>query len=83
MSRIIAAAILREGRIHTLPAPAQHHDIIQRMRAEGFTHNVHFQEVLGFLDDRGQFITREDAWTIVGQAPEIKSSRLEDNGCLF
>jgi len=58
--QVIQAAIKgADGRIHTLPRPARHSDVIKKMRNEGIDDRPN--EVQGFLIDNGSFFDRRAA----------------------
>ena len=53
---IVAAAILREGSIFTLPRPARHTDIIRWMAERKMP--TPYSEGQGFLTNLGRFVNR-------------------------
>lgn len=55
---IVAAAILYNGNVYALPAPARHHDIFHRYRCEFGRIGEHVQ---GFIDSERGFVDRRDA----------------------
>jgi hypothetical protein len=72
VSRVVAAAIRWNGKVHTLPPPARHHDII-RMIAE--TRREDRRACLegdqGFVDEDGNFLNRYEAKAVAEQNGQI------------
>lgn len=58
--KIVAAAINLNGFIHTLPAPARHHDII-RYLAHDMKLPTPIMGDQGFMDEGGRFLMRKAA----------------------
>lgn len=68
--KIVAAAIVYEGVVHTLPPPARHADIIKVIWQK-----IHKQvtcEIQGFVTDEGKFVNRIEAGKIAIAAGQIK-----------
>jgi hypothetical protein len=65
---IRCAAILMHGTemVISMPRPARHHTILHALYAEGMSpgHGEHTQ---GFLNDSGEFVTREQAFALTGK----------------
>lgn len=62
-SRIVSAAVLHNGIIHSMPRPNRHHNIVHAMNgdreANGLLLIAHGEQ--GFLDAGGNFLSRPDA----------------------
>lgn len=50
---IIAAAVIIDGEVRALPAPARHHDILLKYPTAGHAHGE-----MGFIDDQLGFVDR-------------------------
>lgn len=60
---VLAAAIIYERRVWTLPAPCRHHDIIEAIyNSNGLGGDGN--ELQGFVDSNGAFLTRAQAFTL-------------------
>jgi hypothetical protein len=60
--KIVAAAIMHQGVLHTLPLPARHHDVIKviwKLIGKMVT-----CEIQGFVTDEGKFVNRTEAGVI-------------------
>jgi len=69
MVKIVAAAIIQDGKLYTLPSPARHHDLISLIYGE-IGRRVDGRQ--GFVTEDGTFVDREEARRIVvknGQCP--------------
>jgi len=76
--RIVAAAILIDGVIHTQPAPARHHDIIrQYVRDTG--KRVRGDAVQGFLTSAGEFAPRRTSAILAMRAGQITRPKWPPN----
>ena len=53
---IIAAAVIIDGEVRALPAPARHHDILEKYPMPGHVHGEQ-----GFIDDQEGFVDRMQA----------------------
>lgn len=75
--KIVAAACRSlDGKVHYLPQPARHHDIIWAMREQGYSvRDCHDQ---GFLTDMDQYVDRTTAKVIARNADQLLAHR--DNG---
>lgn len=63
--RIVAAAIRDiDGKVWSVPPPGRHHDVIQLMRAEGYTGPVSGEDQQGFLLNDGRFCRRKAAYLL-------------------
>lgn len=70
--RIIAAAVLRGGVIHTMPSPARHHTIMQAVDlVYGDKHLPFRPDEQGFLTDKGRFVGRFEAKDIARHAGQL------------
>lgn len=79
--RIASAAIMRRGRVYTLPPPARHRDVIELMFGENGI-PVGGESDQGFVTDTGRFVGRRQAWIIAEAAGQIVE-RFEPEGILF
>ena len=69
--RIVAAAILLDGGIHSVPPPGRHHDVIRKMFEEGLgTQTAAWEQ--GFLTSLGRFARRKPACLIARAAGQIR-----------
>lgn len=69
--KIVAAAIVYEGVLYTVPPPGRHHNII-RLIAEwtGVEENIRGKQ--GFVTDCGKFVDRLTAMEIAVAANQLK-----------
>jgi len=76
-SLIIIGAAIRDdqGKVHSVPIPGRHHDVIRQMRASGYTGSVQGDRQ-GFLLSNGQFATREAAEPIARAADQLGRAKL-------
>lgn len=78
MKKVVAAAIKdKEGNVHSLPAPARHHNIINHMSEKNIRPGSRARDQ-GFIDEDGNFLDREEARLLViktGQCPKPDHSR--------
>lgn len=65
-----------DGVIHSLPAPARHHDILN-------THKTLAMGQQGFLTNEGRFVTRMEARCIAEQAGQMMRRVGGDDSRLF
>lgn len=64
---IVAAAVIVDGEVKSLPAPARHHNIIsQYPLTKGHTHGIQ-----GFIDDKEGFVGRRRAAQIALEENQI------------
>lgn len=69
MQIVIAAAVLQDGKIYTMPPPKRHNDIIHAMsRTEGLERVTSEQQ--GFLLSNKTFATREEARLVADEAEQ-------------
>jgi uncharacterized protein (DUF697 family) len=63
--RILAAAIkTTSGAVIVIMPPFRHADIVLQA-------NIQAQHIKGFIDSHGQFLNREEAWTVAREAYQI------------
>lgn len=62
---ITGVAIKREGVVYQLPKPNRHHHVIRLMADLGIPKPVTLNAVQGFVTDTGEFLDREQAYTLV------------------
>lgn len=67
--RIVAAAILHEGKIYTMPQPARHYQIARAMGQLGIMQDYLCTE--GFLTDSNTFVRRKPAFMIAVNAKQL------------
>jgi hypothetical protein len=65
-NRIVAAAILADGVIYSLPPPARHGTVMYHYDI-GLVEN----SIQGFIDTNGVFLSREDALVVANAANQI------------
>lgn len=78
--RIVAVAVRDEkGVIHTLPAPARHHDVVREMHDKGLR-NMGPDIEQGFLLSDGRFCRRKPAKRIAERAGQLlpRASKLAE-----
>jgi hypothetical protein len=70
---ITHVAIKRNGKVYSLPPPNRHHDVLYSMPEEeqGVSDEVEARDVQGFLDDKGNFLTRSEAYQMVVNTPQF------------
>lgn len=68
--RVVAAAILHDDRIYTLPPPARHHNII-RMMSEEHGLGPECMHEQGFLLNNGYYCRRTPARVIAENAGQL------------
>lgn len=71
---VLAAAIVYERRVWTLPAPCRHHDLIEAIYNSNGK-GVNGTELQGFVDSNGAFLTREQAFVLAKAAGQLIDSR--------
>ena len=60
---ITHVAILdRNNKVWALPSPNRHHHVISLMHKEGNAKYLLGQHTQGFVNDKGEFLNRTDAW---------------------
>ena len=80
MKQITHVAIKYNGTIYSLPAPNRHHSVIQMIGG------VYGNDVQGFLDDSGEFLTRKEAYVLAvqnGQINRLKGDQYYQGGELY
>lgn len=80
--RVIAAAILVDGKTHWSRPPARHHDLIKLLAASGIEENKEEHEQ-GFLLSDGSFAMRDRAWEVAEAAGQLLMRDRERPGMLF
>lgn len=83
--RIVCSANLYEGRVLVLGI--RHCDglmnaIVQALHAKDVIGNMH-DHIQGFVDNKGQFLTREEAWDVATEAGQILRRCGGDGGRLY
>lgn len=79
---IVAAALWYDGLIFSMPQPNRHHDIIHKLDADLNIDPDWWNMEQGFIDDRGDFYTREAAYQhcqLIGQ-PLVRRIALLESG---
>lgn len=75
---IVSAAVRNNGIIHSMPAPARHHQIVHAMNgereAQGLLLLAHGEQ--GFLDSNGNFLDRVTAAKVAKFWEQIKGRSL-------
>lgn len=66
--RIVAAAVLHEGKVYTMPAPARHYQITRAMGQLGIMQDYLCTE--GFLTDCNTFVRRKPTFMIAVHAKQ-------------
>ena len=74
MLTVEAVAIVVDEEVHSLPKPARHHDVIQKLAAEGRTLSIAGEQ--GFLLSDGRFATRRQARVVAQRAKQILPGRM-------
>lgn len=69
--KILQAAILSNGVIHTLPKPLRHHDILNYMKGHGVSLEDRLLAKKGFVTNHGKFVTRHAAVRIAEEAGQL------------
>jgi hypothetical protein len=78
---IVCAANLVKG---TIICGARHYDDIMRCQFKLLTDAYKHEDVIqGFIDQRGKFLTREEAWVIAEAAGQIIRRCGGDDGVLY
>ena len=67
---IVCAAISQNGKVHSLPAPARHIDILSDMAARGIRPLV--ISVQGYITTYGRFVDRVEAFPLARKGGQIK-----------
>jgi len=81
MKIVAAACRSRDGKVHYLPIPARHHDVIWAMRDAGYTAaDCHDQ---GFLTDMDLYVDRVTAKHIARNADQLLAHRDSGGVLLF
>ena len=69
---ILGVAIVLNDKIHKLPKPNRHSDLIHKIRAEGICGLIS-QKNQGFYSGSGEFISREEARALVVESGQCKN----------
>ncbi len=69
MIQIVVCAAMKKGEI--IVAGARHYDMVMRSQIEAMNVGSHGWEQ-GFIDQKGKFLTREEAWKIADAAGQIR-----------
>lgn len=80
MTTIIAAALFLNGKAHSLPKPARHHDVIGHMSRDGVSVEDISGAEQGFITSDGQFVRRKPALRIAQNAGQIIRSTAPAHG---
>jgi hypothetical protein len=67
--RVVAAAVLRDDLIYTMPPPARHHDIVHAMAKNGLAQRGSDEQ--GFLLNDGHFCMRKAARIVAEDAGQL------------
>ena len=79
--RIVCGAILfDEG---DMLVGARHFDMVMHNLAERYGINRKRSHTQGFIDQRGNFLTRSEAWTVAKVADQIRRHRSTIEGTLY
>ena len=70
---ITHVAILHHGTLHSMSKPGRHHHIIHRIYLE--TGESVDDEIQGFLDDQGNFLTRGEAYLHARDCGQLKNGQ--------
>lgn len=85
--RIKAAAIkTADGEVHSVPAPARHHNVIWVLRSMGYSLGRISSGEEGFVTDEDRFVSRAEALAIAqanGQLLEEHRTLAEELGELY
>jgi hypothetical protein len=68
--KVVAAAILKNGKVYTLPPPARHHTIIQQIFDET-SEKTRSCDDQGFLLSDGRFVLRPAALQVARKAGQV------------
>lgn len=73
--RIVRAAIrIDYGAVFSLPIPARHHDLIRKLREEGYEGPVHGDRQ-GFLLSDGSFVMRKTAGSLAARNGQLRNGK--------
>lgn len=61
-----------EGKVHHLPAPARHADLVRHLLRAEIVDEID-QERLGFVDSRGRYLTRRQAGAVAFRRGQTKT----------
>lgn len=82
--RIVCAAIKLDEFVIT---GARHYDSVMRMTIDHYdiypVEDWYNKAEQGFIDQKGNFLTREEAWIVAEKAGQIVRRVGGDEGCLF
>lgn len=68
---IVGVAVKTDKTVYSLPNPNRHHNVLRMMTNLYITRN-YGTEVQGFVDDKGNFLNREDAYTLAKSNGQLK-----------
>ena len=71
LPRITHVAILFAGKVHSLPAPNRHSDVIRAIARENGV-GIKGPDTQGFLDDKGGFLKREAAFLLAQENGQLR-----------
>ncbi len=75
---ITHVAIKQGEKVFSLPKPNRHHHILHSGMMGERTYDDEEKEIQGFVDDQGNFLTREEAFKIATESGQI--NRRKDLG---
>ena len=76
-TRLVVCAAMRQGEM--IVAGARHYDSVMRKAIEKLGLPIHGWEQ-GFIDQKGAFLTREEAWALADKMGQIRRpTGLEEN----
>lgn len=70
VERIDCVAIKYEGKVHSLPRPNRHHNVIRAIAQENGV-GIKGGDIQGFLTDTGRFVGRVEALRIALRAGQV------------
>lgn len=80
--RVVAAAVKVNGLVHSLPAPARHHDVIGYIvRLKLAPKPVY--GIQGFVTSTGRFVDRKTAAYMAVRAGQVEEAKLRRRDMLF
>lgn len=78
--RSVAIQEANNGKVHSLPCPARHPDVLMWMSKNGIDHRESTQ---GFIDNTGNFVNRQEALLIAKKANQTLDGRTFHHADLF
>ena len=73
---ITHVAIRFHGKTYSLPKPNRHHNVIRHIcETEKVAYVDAHDDDQGFLDDKGRYLTRKEAWSVAAEADQIRNDR--------